>query len=54
MNKCTTFLMLFTLVLFGIISANGQSLFGDYDPNSVPTIIDPGQDETSISEGGFQ
>ncbi len=32
MNKCTTFLMLFTLVLFGIISANGQSLIHEYDP----------------------
>jgi len=44
--------MLFTLVLFGIISANGQALFGDYDPNSVPTIIDPGQGGTVIDANG--
>jgi len=35
MNKCTTFLILFTLVLFGIISANGQALIHEYDPTGL-------------------
>jgi hypothetical protein len=39
MSKLTSFLMLFSLILFGIINVNAQTLIQDHNPNSAPAIL---------------
>ena len=52
MSKSTFILMLFSLILFGILSANGQTLIHEYDPNSTPVVINPGSGGNTIDGDG--
>ena len=51
MSKSTFLLMLLSLILFGMLSTYGQAIH-EYDPNSTPSIIIPGQGGNVIDGDG--